>query len=46
MNIKFIGNNIHTRVCDKRDDFGFPIVSFSSLSVDGPRLPSSYTHGL
>ena len=28
LNIKVIGNNIHTRVYDKRDDFGFPIVNF------------------
>ena len=26
LNIKVIGNNIHTSVYDKRDDFGFPIV--------------------
>ena len=25
-NIKVIGNNIHTSVCDKRVDFEFPIV--------------------
>ena len=24
--IKVVGSNIHTRVYDKRDDFGFPIV--------------------
>ena len=28
LNIKFIGNNIHTSVYDKRDDSGFPIVNF------------------
>ena len=28
LNIKFIGNDIHTSVYDKRDDFGFPIVNF------------------
>ena len=39
-NIKVIGSNIHTSVCDKRDDFGFPIVNFSWLSADVPRLPS------
>ena len=26
LNIKVIGNGIHTSVYDKRDDFGFPIV--------------------
>ena len=38
--IKVIGDNIHTSVYDKRDDFGFPIVNFSWLSGDVPRLPS------
>ena len=28
LNIKVIGNDIHTNVYDKRDDFGFPIVNF------------------
>ena len=27
LNIKVIGSNLHTSVYDKRDDFGFPIVS-------------------
>ena len=40
LNIKVIGNNIHTSVYDKRDDFGFPIVNFPWLSGDVPRLPS------
>ena len=40
LNIKVIGNNIHTSVYDKRDDFGFPIVNFRWLSDDVPRLPS------
>ena len=40
MNIKVTGNNIHTSVYDKRDDFGFPIVNFPWLSGDVPRLPS------
>ena len=40
LNIKVIGNNIHTNVYDKRDDFGFPIVNFPLLSGDVPRLPS------
>ena len=35
-----MGNNIHTNVYDKRDDFGFPIVNFPWLSGDFPRLPS------
>ena len=40
LNIKAIGNDIHTSVYDKRDDFGFPIVNFPWLSGDVPRLPS------
>ena len=40
LNIKVIGNDIHTSVYDKRDDFGFPIVNFPWLSGDVPRLPS------
>ena len=28
LNIKVLGNDIHTSVYDKRDDFGFPIVNF------------------
>ena len=40
LNIKVIGSDIHTRVYDKRDDFGFPIVNFPWLSGDVPRLPS------
>ena len=39
-NIKVIGNDFHTSVYDKRDDFGFPIVNFPCLSDDVPRLPS------
>ena len=39
LNIKVIGSDIHTSVCDKRDDFGFPIVNFPWLSGDVPRLP-------
>ena len=27
LSIKVVGSNIHTSVYDKRDDFGFPIVS-------------------
>ena len=27
-NIKVFGNNIHTSVYDKRDDFRFPVVNF------------------
>ena len=40
LNIIVIGNNIHTNVYDKRDDFGFPIVNFPCLSGNVPRLPS------
>ena len=40
LNIKAICNNIHTRVYDKRDDIGFPIVNFPRLSGDVPRLSS------
>ena len=28
LNIKVIGNYIYTRVYDKRDDFGFPLVEW------------------
>ena len=38
LNIKAIGGAVHTSVYDKRNDFGFPIVNFTWLSV--PRLPS------
>ena len=40
LKIKVIGNDIHTSVYDKRDDFGFTIVNFLWLSGDVPRLPS------
>ena len=40
LNIKVIGNNIHTSVYKKRDDFGFPMVNFPWLSGDVPRLTS------
>ena len=40
LNIKVIGNDIHTSVYDKRDDFGFPIVNFPWLNGDVPRLQS------
>ena len=40
LNIKVIGNDIHTSVYDKRDDFFFPIVNFPWLNGDVPRLPS------
>ena len=42
LNIKIIGNNIHTSVNDKHDDFWCPIlvVNFPWLSGDVPRLPS------
>ena len=38
--IKVIGSDIHTSVYDKRNEFGIPIVNFSWLSGDIPRLPS------
>ena len=44
LNIKVIGSDIHTSVYDKRDDFGFPIVNFSWLSGDVPRLQSYDTY--
>ena len=40
MTLFIIGNDIHTSVYDKRDDFGFPIVNFQWLNGDVPRLPS------
>ena len=40
LDIKIIGNDVHTCVHDKRNDFGFPIVNFPWLSGDVPRLPS------
>ena len=36
LNIKVIGNDIHTSVYDKRDDFGFPIVNFHGWAVTFP----------
>ena len=39
LNITVIGNDTHTSVYDKSDDFGFPIVNFPWLSGDVPRLP-------
>ena len=38
LNINVISNNIYTNLCNKRDDFGFPIVNFPWLSGDVPRL--------
>ena len=43
-NIKVVGNNIHTSVYDKRDDFRLPIVNFPWLSGNVPRLPSYCTY--
>ena len=40
LNIKVIGSDVHTRVYDKRDDFGLSIVNFPWLSGDVPRLQS------
>ena len=39
LNIKVVGNDVHTSIYDKRDDFGFPTVNFPLLS-DVLRLPS------
>ena len=39
LNIKVIGSDVHTSVYDNRNDFGFPIVNFSWLSGDVPRIP-------
>ena len=39
LNIKVIGSDVHIRVYDKRDDFGFLIVNFPWLSGDVHRLP-------
>ena len=38
--MKVNGNNNHTSVYNKRDDFGFPIVHFPWSSGNVPRLPS------
>ena len=40
LNIKVIGNDIHTSVYEKRTDFVFTIVNFPWLSGEVPRLPS------
>ena len=40
LNKKVIGCNIYSSVYDKRDNFGFPIVNFTWLSGDVPKLPS------
>ena len=40
LNIKVIGSDVHISVYDKRDDFRFPILNFTWLSGDVPRLPS------
>ena len=34
LDIKIIGSDVHNSVYNKRDDFGFPIVSFPWLSGD------------
>ena len=39
LNIKVIGNDVHTSVYNKRDDFGFPIVNLPWMSGGVPRLP-------
>ena len=33
---KVVGNNIHTSVYDKSDDFGFPIFYFPWMNGDMP----------
>ena len=38
LNIKVIDSDNQTSVYDKRDDFGFPVVNFTWLSCDVPRL--------
>ena len=40
LNIKVIDSYIHTKVYHKRNDFGFPIITFPWLSVDVLRNPS------
>ena len=40
LNIKTIGNDVHSSVYGKRDDYGFSIVNSPLLSDDVPRLPS------
>ena len=40
LNRKVIGSDVPTSVCNRRHDFGFPIVNFPWLSGDVPRLPS------
>ena len=41
LNTKFIGDDIHTSVYDKRNDFGFPIINFAGLIGCVPRLQSA-----
>ena len=36
LNIKVIGSDVHTRIYDKCDDFGFPILNCPWLSGDVP----------
>ena len=40
LDIKVIGSYVYTSVYDKRDDFGFLIVSFPWVSGDVSRLPA------
>ena len=40
LNMKMIGDYIHTSIYDKRDDFEFPIVNFPWLNDDVSRLSS------
>ena len=39
LDIGIENNRIHTKIYDKRDDFGFPIVNFPWLDGDVPRAP-------
>ena len=40
LDLKVVCSDVHSSVYDKRDDFGFPIVTFPWFSGDVPRLPS------
>ena len=40
LGVEVVDSDIHAGVCDKRDDFGFPIVGFPWLGGGVPGLPS------
>ena len=44
LNKKVIGSDIHIRVYDKRDNFGFPMVNFPWLSGDVSTSSVRYLH--